>query len=310
MNTAGRLVHWLGIGASISCLGYVIYQIWATRIWQIETIAGIEALSIILFGSLIAAFAGLFLAESWFLSMRWLGDKLAHRALCYSIYGRTQIAKYLPGNVFHFAGRQIIGSQCGLSNSKMFGALCIEILGLAGTAAVIASFSLQLFILPEWLVFIAPILAILVLIISPVLLLQIFRRLPPRMGFVMPTKTLKTQVFSFFRIYTLHFCQATCLGLCLWLIMIAINAGEAPSLQSSMAIAALAWVVGFVIPGASAGAGIREATLIFLLSSLIGEPNAVISAVVLRVITLLGDALFFIFSVIVLPSPEKVRKSE
>ena len=53
-----------------------------------------------------------------------------------------------------------------------------------------------------------------------------------------------------------------------------------------------AWVVGFVIPGASAGIGVREAAVILLLSPALGAGDAAVVATVYRLVTAGGDALF------------------
>jgi hypothetical protein len=53
-----------------------------------------------------------------------------------------------------------------------------------------------------------------------------------------------------------------------------------------------AWVVGFVIPGASAGIGVREAAVILLLSPVLGAADAAAIATIYRLVTAGGDALF------------------
>jgi len=55
----------------------------------------------------------------------------------------------------------------------------------------------------------------------------------------------------------------------------------------------LAWVLGFVTPGASGGIGIRELVFVGLYGKELGEGLAVGLAVVLRVITSIGDLLTF-----------------
>ena len=53
-----------------------------------------------------------------------------------------------------------------------------------------------------------------------------------------------------------------------------------------------AWVVGFVIPGASAGIGVREAAVILLLSPVLGAGDAAVIATIYRLVTAGGDTLF------------------
>jgi uncharacterized membrane protein YbhN (UPF0104 family) len=59
---------------------------------------------------------------------------------------------------------------------------------------------------------------------------------------------------------------------------------------------AVSWVAGLLTPGAPAGVGIREAVMILALKTLVGEPEAVATALLFRLITTIGDVLFFLTS--------------
>ena len=58
-------------------------------------------------------------------------------------------------------------------------------------------------------------------------------------------------------------------------------------------MAALAWMAGFVTPGAPAGLGVREAVLLALLERLLTPQQALLVVVLWRVVTTLGDVVFF-----------------
>ena len=51
--------------------------------------------------------------------------------------------------------------------------------------------------------------------------------------------------------------------------------------------------MGFVVPGAAAGVGVREAVLVLILEQHLGADAALLVALALRVVTTLGDLLFF-----------------
>jgi len=61
---------------------------------------------------------------------------------------------------------------------------------------------------------------------------------------------------------------------------------------------AFSWVAGFLVPGAPGGLGVRESVLIFLLRDSVPAGDAVLGAVLFRIVTLLGDVLFFCTSLI------------
>ena len=54
---------------------------------------------------------------------------------------------------------------------------------------------------------------------------------------------------------------------------------------------ALAWIAGFVVPGAPAGLGVREAVLIGTLSALVGNPMAIIAAAAHRLLSAIVDGI-------------------
>ena len=59
---------------------------------------------------------------------------------------------------------------------------------------------------------------------------------------------------------------------------------------------ALAWAIGFVVPGAPGGLGVREAMLLTFLSGAVEDKSVLIAAILFRVATTLGDALFFLIA--------------
>ena len=52
------------------------------------------------------------------------------------------------------------------------------------------------------------------------------------------------------------------------------------------------------VPGAPGGLGIREAALVALLGATVGESTVLLAAVMFRMITTLGDSLFFFLSAV------------
>ena len=54
---------------------------------------------------------------------------------------------------------------------------------------------------------------------------------------------------------------------------------------------AAAWLLGFLIPGAPGGLGIREFVLVLGLTPLVGEAQAALDALMFRLVTVSGDTL-------------------
>ena len=62
----------------------------------------------------------------------------------------------------------------------------------------------------------------------------------------------------------------------------------------------LAWLAGLLTPGAPAGVGVRELVLFFLLKEMVSEVDLVLAIVLGRMVTVLGDVLFYL-GVVLMP---------
>ncbi len=213
-------------------------------------------------------------------------DKSKRKALAIS-YLKSQFAKYLPGNIFQYAARHALGRRLDIGHASLASAAILEAVLLIGAA----SFIVVLFgaTLVQSLFADAPsipaISALLVLMIVPAIayLPRIAKwQWLPRHGI--------GQVAMFLIGYLAFFCIFGCL----FLAILAWSTGSLPPIQRVLSSASLAWLVGFLVPGAPAGAGLREAAL--TLAAVAEKDNSeVLSAIVLfRLVTLLGDLLAFL----------------
>lgn len=190
------------------------------------------------------------------------------------IYAVTQLAKYLPGNIFQFAGRQALGAAAGVPQWVLLKSSFWEIVLLACAAASLAPI-LAYTVLPlsenaSQVAFAAGV-ALLVLVAFLVL---------PR-AFAKAAAAYASQVVGSGVIFVGVF---------------ALAGGEMHSAAGVLTVIAsfsLSWLAGFLTPGAPAGLGVREAALIYFLGDL-AVPAVIIAAAVLgRVVSTLGDLLFF-----------------
>jgi hypothetical protein len=213
------------------------------------------------------------------------------------IYCLSNIAKYLPGSVMHFAGRQILGSRLGWSHLAIARATILEIAAMAGGVCivvlvvglspaggqVIAPALHQIGITPTYWRPAALLLAAAgLLALLPLARLQVFERL-----FGVPLKSalvvllLDTLYFAIYGVMAAFFVQQLSL------------APPAPE-PAQIAIAFLvAWLVGFAIPGAPGGLGVRESMLVLLLAGTAdgGSTTALALGLGMRFVNTLGDAI-------------------
>lgn len=177
-----------------------------------------------------------------------------------TIYAPGVIAKYLPGSVFQYASRQVLGAQHGLAQSNMAKGSLIEAL-LHPVAAILVAALLAIWGL--WG-------AIAVAAIG--LLLAVLRPEP-----LIIAVGLQVAFFG-------------CFG-----ALVTVVAGAATDFANPALFGAfylVAWLAGFLVPIAPGGLGVREAALLSLAGAVFGAGPTALLAVLIRLVTLCGDALF------------------
>jgi hypothetical protein len=284
----GRLVGWTAVAAS---LGFIGLQLWQHAPWRLAS-AHLEALTaVVVGGALLYGIAGFLLSSAWY-QLLGRGGATAPLRCHHAVYGRTQIAKYLPGNVFHLVGRQVMGRQLGHGQGRLALASLLEAVLLVLVAA-----ALSLPLVWRWLDeemlwiggFAAPVLALLAV-------RWVRRRhgsalLRPGAGADRDGAGAILRPLCAAAMYVLFFLVVAAI---FWMLALSVNESGRPAIEfaGSVTVVALAWLVGFVTPGSSAGIGVREAVLIAALEGTLGAPASALIALALRLVTIGGDVVF------------------
>ncbi len=201
------------------------------------------------------------------------------------IYARTQVYKYLPSNVLHMVGRYVEARRAGASHQALGVAQLVEIALLTaagGLVAVVLALpllrsQLRHYDLEHWLL---PIIVIGCTAIATGLIALVARRLEVRRL----AGAIVVRGAAAFVLYLLFMLGSGGLAGAL------ANMLGGPASLEIIGITAAAWLIGFLIPGAPGGLGVRDAVLIAGLTAA-GVPGATAIALGHRLITTLGDAL-------------------
>ena len=228
----------------------------------------------------VPAFAALYAASSVLLASAWrdLLAALGHPAglrWCVGAYGLSQPAKYIPGNVFQFVGRQAMGAAEGLPHGVLARSSLHEVLSLAAAGAIIGLWALPL--IDDRLAWLSTPHAGAAVIVLGLLAARLTAG--ARMA-----RVLGAHLLFLLAAATVFF----------WLLgLLAPHPDQAAAWLPIWGAYTAAWMAGFATPGAPAGLGVRELVLLFLLSGRVQEETLLVAVALARLITVLGDLLFF-----------------
>jgi hypothetical protein len=231
------------------------------------------------------------------------------------IHSKSNIGKYLPGNFMQFIGRNILGKNLNYSQVDLFFSTVIEIVLSVLIAVVIIGVLWTTGLNDLDLIYLQSIdtSIFLILFATGFLLLLLsylfFRNLIDT--------TIKKLITVFSGIKTvLHLFSGfvfayVLLGLCNYFILMALSEVIEHNVVVSVFIAYLiSWIVGFVLPGPPGGLGVREFIFISLLSPLYELSLLSLSAIILRLINIFGDVLYFLICNFMIKNDSSKNKSE
>jgi hypothetical protein len=292
----GRLLGWSAVALSF---GFIGLQLWQHAPWHLA-VERLQPLAVaVVIGALVYGTAGLLLSSAW---CQLLNPRLstASTRSHHAVYGRTQIAKYLPGNLFHLVGRQVMGRRLGYGQARLALASLLEAVLL-----VLIAGALALPIVWQWLDG-----ALLWIIgcagLGLALLVSGFLRARTPLAVylagaarVHPDVALPT-LRRLLRAATLHAGFFVVVATIFWILTLTVTGHRQPPIGFGVGVSvvALAWLAGFVTPGSSAGIGVREAILIAALEGSLDAEASTLIALALRLVSLCGDALFFAIAVL------------
>ncbi len=227
--------------------------------------------------TILSSFSLLFLVKAWHSILAHLMIQISFfKAL--EIYGIAQLAKYVPGNFAHLAGRQTEGLAQNINGLALAKSIGYELALLVVSSSVFTTLTLSFF-------YSVNLYLTLIIFISTWALFQ---------------KTLNhffsKKMASAFVYQTFFFFLSSMIFV---LLLICVNTKKPIGLfeiQMGLGAFSVAWLIGFITPGAPAGLGIREITLLFFLKNFVGEGDLLLVLILSRIQTIGGDILFTLYS--------------
>ena len=212
------------------------------------------------------------------------------------VYLITNIAKYLPGNVWHFYGRINAVSQKRGSVSAATFSVLLEPLLMAASALLIAIFSTALGLVKtdlNFTIYLGQLLVLMAVLVGihPRILNPLLDRLSRSKEKVTLEQKTELTTYPFLPFLgEIGFVLFRGLGFIFaFMVLQSIAFSQIPSVISAFSIA---WLLGLIVPGAPGGVGVFEATAIALLDESQFPPaNVLIVVALYRVISILAEAI-------------------
>ncbi|MCX6303942.1 MAG: hypothetical protein NT040_03150 [Bacteroidetes bacterium] len=273
-----QLFNWGGFVIGIAGVVFVVRKL-SMYSNQID-FSGLTWLSLCSLTGLIAAYglANIFQAMAWHDILQYMGVTTTKK---WSIqtYGVAQIAKYVPGNIFQFAGRQAIGQAAGLPAIPLAKSAVWEIGMLAGTGALFSVLVIPLF-RHQVTFLLACIMFIVILVIG---MFALYRFAGAGMASAMQWDILFLLLA----------------GIVFYGVLIqftSVRPGTGSMFVGIIGVYVVAWLAGLVTPGAPAGIGVREMVFLAILHNFLSEGELLKAILLGRFVTVGGDMLFYIFA--------------
>lgn len=281
-----RWTRWGGALLAIVAIAYLIVQFieHADRI-AVESLQA--SLWLVLPATLGYFLCGLALVVVWWLSARCAGAHDLRLAMAVAPQLTSQLGKYLPGNVAHFAARHLMMRRHGIGHAELVAAGIIE-----ATALVLAASLIGLGVL-------RPIVSLLLEVELPggveMLAIGVLVAVTVGVWFAARKRGWIDSTVSPLHVVLEWFAAIAAalvffLGMAACFMLVSETQGWSAFRQVAPWVAA-SWLLGFIVPGAPGGIGIREFVLVFGLAPLIGEPSALLAAGLFRLVTVGGDGL-------------------
>ena len=278
-----RLVaRWAGqaiTALAFAFLGYALYRQWGQISgWRPD----LQQLVLVIGLAVGYAMILSLLALNWATILITLAPKALNRSTLIRSYTDTQIAKYVPGNIVHLLGRHLYLTNLGLPHQIIARATVVELASLPA-AGVLSLLGLLIFLgisSPALSAFPQDV-GLLVLGTLAVLAATaaVWRWFVGASYLVASLVTLRAIGFMIGQ------------GLFFAALLWAIAGNFSPE---AVPAAILAWLVGFLTPGAPGGVAVREAALLGLLASIAPEQAVLIAALLFRGATILGDLILYL----------------
>jgi hypothetical protein len=241
-------------------------------------------------------------AYCWISTISFFSGKKVWFGTALDVYSSSNLGKYLPGNIGHYASRQLLGVSLGLKQSQLVLASILEIaynaIG-AGLLSVILAWDMLFALLDNLFPQVNSVQIILIGICAGLVVCLIIYFLFRKKSYFMELIPLMKTVRFWLLLLQGVFISATAQLLSGVLLSLLVGASSPISHSQMMliiSVSATSWLIGFITPGVPGGIGVRESALILMLASVCSTETILAAGVIQRVAFIMGDVMIWAVS--------------
>lgn len=294
-----KYLKYIGNLVTVVSIAFVIYAVFKLKI-DFKKLANPRAVMILIIGALGVTFTVYFLAYAWKNTLDYLAGRKTKFKDVAHVYGKANIGKYLPGNVMHYVERNLFASKIGLNQLDLAISSVIEVIGIIIVALLFSVICAREELLRAAHKYVKPAYVIALVIVGILVIIAIIiickksqriRNMAKRLA---DWKFIKVFIVDLI-IYAvvLAILGAILVLVCGFIYDVELDAARVAAIITYYM---LAWVLGFVVPGAPGGIGVREAILVLLLSPTIGDTVTLSAALIHRLISIIGDFIGYLIA--------------
>ena len=286
---------------------YIAYSLYHTRgdLAVLESLRRVLVLNGVF--SVILVTCVLAFAYSLKLNLEFLSNQKLKALEAMEIHIKANLCKYLPGNVMQYVTRNLYAQNIGVSQIKMaFGSL-LEIFFVAATSFILCvMFSRELFLnlIHDYVPISMYIVLVFIFIAILIILFILLRKIKRFEQFIKETmaQLKEVKLSRFFKLALKMFCIVAynhiLLGTVFFLLLREVSSITDISVFTVISAYVIAWLVGFITPGAPGGIGVKETILSLLLMDFYGREYVLVAALLFRLVTIGADVFAFGFFMI------------
>lgn len=306
-----HILKFLGKIVTLLAVAYIVYYIYSID-FDFQLVKDWPTFFFLVCGGAVISATFVFgMGKAWSNILKGLAKQPIDTRMAIRVYAKANVGKYLPGNVMHYVERNLFAVNAGMGQVEIMLSSILEIAIIIFTTGMIVCIFMHgeaIEILSKYVSAMWIFVGLLILIGLIFAVSIILKKKPQMRVFLVRLCSKDIGVIALKNVFFYSF-QFFIMGVFLVAVLKIPLACEISIQMSGYIIVSyiMAWVIGFVVPGAPGGIGVREFVLITLLGTYFLEEYIVFALVVHRIVTVFGDVLAYLVAVVFLQNGEQIN---